>query len=58
MVENPEILAQELREMGIEYAILSPSEIIFHAKQNPEKLFVVFGSLYMLGDFLLQIQDP
>jgi dihydrofolate synthase/folylpolyglutamate synthase len=58
MVENAEILVQELREMGIEYIILSPSEIIFHAKENPEKLFVVFGSLYMVGDFLLQTQDP
>lgn len=53
MVEIPEILTQELREMGKKYMILSPSQIIQCARENPEKLFVVFGSLYMIGEFLV-----
>lgn len=51
MVENPLILAQELSDMGKDYRLLSPVQIVQFARENPEKLFVVFGSLYMIGEF-------
>ncbi len=52
MVENPAILEQELSHMNQQYVILSPIQILQSASENPEKLFVVFWSLYMIGEFL------
>lgn len=55
MVENPEILSEELRKIDKTSTILSPIQIVELARKNPEKLFVVFGSLYMIGEFFTNI---
>ena len=48
-----EDVAHEIREMG-HVARVRTSEGIFRlAKENPETLYLVFGSLYMLTPFLL-----
>lgn len=46
--------AQELKEqMGtIPCEILSPQQIKRLAKKNPTTLYMVFGSLYMIGNFI------
>lgn len=57
MVESSETLARGLQWSETTYSLMNPFQIIQLAQKNPKKLFVVFGSLYMLGDFLLQIYD-
>ena len=48
-----EDVAREIREMGYVAEVRTPEEIFSLAKENPEKLYLVFGSLYMLTPFLL-----
>lgn len=57
MLKSSETLARGLQWSEITYTFMTPYEIIQLAQKNPKKLFVVFGSLYMLGDFLFQIHD-
>jgi folylpolyglutamate synthase/dihydropteroate synthase len=52
MVEDPEILWNEIDTNEIYYQISTPSELYSLSREYPEKLFVVFGSLYMIGEIL------
>jgi dihydrofolate synthase / folylpolyglutamate synthase len=52
MVEDPIFLAKQLQWSEITCTFMTPHRIIEATKKNPEKLFVVFGSLYMIGEFL------
>lgn len=45
-------IATEMLSSGKAVTILTPAEIRDMAKKNPESLIVVFGSLYMLAEFL------
>jgi dihydrofolate synthase / folylpolyglutamate synthase len=55
MVEISEVLAKQLQWPETTYIFMTPYEIIEATRKNPEKLFVVFGSLYMIGDFMLPL---
>ena len=37
----------------INHSLKTPSQIKYFAQQNPQTLYMVFGSLYMIGDFIL-----
>lgn len=52
LLENPKMLQRACEESGIHSTILSPREIIQASMEHPEILYVIFGSLYILGDFL------
>jgi len=54
MVENPEILREKLlqQESSLKLEINSVPDIITQAKNSPKTLFIVFGSLYCLGEFM------
>jgi dihydrofolate synthase / folylpolyglutamate synthase len=52
MVEDVYIVAADFGAQWKSYTILTPREIITLARKNPGTLFVVFGSLYMVGEFL------
>jgi dihydrofolate synthase / folylpolyglutamate synthase len=45
-------LADEVEKLWKNTTILSPGEIFVEASKYPNTLFVVFGSLYMMGEFL------
>lgn len=48
-----EDVACEIRETGYTVEVRTPEEIFRLAENNPETLYLVFGSLYMLTPFLL-----
>ena len=48
-----EDVVREIRETGYTVEVRTPEEIFGLAKENPETLYFVFGSLYMLTPFLL-----
>jgi folylpolyglutamate synthase/dihydropteroate synthase len=48
-------VACEIREVGHVAHVRTPEEIFRLAEKNPETLYLVFGSLYMLTPFLQQI---
>ncbi len=52
ILEPPENLVFQMKEKNIETMFLAPEEIHLMAKKEPHTLFVVFGSLYMIGQFL------
>lgn len=52
LLENPKSLQRAGEARGIHTMILSPREIIHDTIEYPEILHVIFGSLYILGDFL------
>jgi folylpolyglutamate synthase/dihydropteroate synthase len=52
MVEDVGVLHEQLRMIQQDAIVQSPTQIIELAQKNPEELFVVFGSLYMVGEFL------
>jgi folylpolyglutamate synthase/dihydropteroate synthase len=52
MVEDVGVLHEQLRMIQQDAIVQSPTQIIELAQKNPEELFVVFGSLYMIGEFL------
>ncbi len=47
-----QLLADEVEKLWKNTTILSPGEIFVEASKYPNTLFVVFGSLYMMGEFL------
>lgn len=47
-----DMIATEMISLGRSATIITPTEIRYMAQQNPDTLFVVFGSLYMLSEFL------
>ncbi len=51
-VNNPIIMASQIQETWKITTIITPADIFSKAKSNPTTLFVVFGSLYMLREFL------
>ena len=53
-VSDAHMIADEVIHAGKNVRMLSPDEIFSEAEQNPQKLFVVFWSLYMMGEFLNQ----
>ena len=53
-VSDAHMIADEVIHAGKHVRMLSPDEIFSEAEQNPQKLFVVFWSLYMMGEFLNQ----
>lgn len=42
----------EVLQLGKQATIVTPIDIFWAAKKNPDFLYVVFWSLYMIGDFL------
>jgi len=56
MVERASNLEKELWNLYKTSIVMTPHQILEHSKKNPEKLFVVFGSLYMMGEFLSSSQ--
>jgi folylpolyglutamate synthase/dihydropteroate synthase len=52
MVEDVGVLHEQLRMIQQDAIVQTPIQILELAQKNPEKLFVVFGSLYMLGELL------
>jgi dihydrofolate synthase / folylpolyglutamate synthase len=51
-LQNPQSLLEQVWESWESGIILSSSEILHRANQYPHTLFVIFGSLYMIGEFL------
>jgi len=49
ILESPHDLLEKMKDVQVELA--SPSEIGMVAKKNTDTLYVVFGSLYMIGEF-------
>jgi hypothetical protein len=45
-------IATEIVSSGATAMIVGPTEIRDMTQHNPDTLFVVFGSLYMLAEFL------
>ena len=45
-------LADAVIQIWKDATILTPAEIFVEAERHPDTLFVVFGSLYMMGEFL------
>lgn len=52
MVSDSAMIASEVVSLGKTSKIVLPSDIFDFANRNPKKLFVVFGSLYMMKEFL------
>ncbi|MCD5380609.1 hypothetical protein LR004_01665, partial [Candidatus Gracilibacteria bacterium] len=50
ILENPTVLTENFNPLNIN--ILTPDEIFKLSQENKNTLYVVFGSLYMIGDFL------
>ena len=53
-VNNPVTMSSKIQEAWKIATIITPSDIFSQAENNPTTLFVVFGSLYMLREFLNQ----
>lgn len=51
-VNDPIMMVSQIQESWKNATIITPSDIFSQAKNNPTTLFVVFGSLYMLREFL------
>ena len=51
-ISDANYMAQEVEKLWKSAYIFQPKEIFEQAKKDPKKLFVVFGSLYMMGEFL------
>ncbi len=51
-VSDAQKMAQEVRESWKNVSILTPDALFDAVEKNPRTLFVVFGSLYMMGEFL------
>jgi hypothetical protein len=45
-------LHSQMKALDISHEILTPGNIQERAKKEPRSLYVVFGSLYMIGQFL------
>lgn len=52
LINNKLEMKSEIQEIWKIATIITPSEIFTQAEKNPKTLFVVFGSLYMLQEFL------
>ncbi len=50
-------LDQKKLSQTLNLPLFAPEEILKKAQSNPKKLFVVFWSLYWLGEFLRQLQS-
>lgn len=46
-------ILQEFNKNQIPFTVQTPKDILSQAKANPDCLYVVFGSLYMIGQFYL-----
>ncbi len=51
-VSNARKIAQDIESLWRKARIITPKEIFLLSSQSPKKLFVVFGSLYMMWEFL------
>ena len=51
-VSKASSIAQQIEEYWKRASIVTPEKIFEAANKNPRTLFVVFGSLYMMGEFL------
>ena len=52
ILEPVHSLADQMEVQNMLFQIISPQEIEKQAKKEPRSLYVVFGSLYMIGQFL------
>ena len=52
MIESATLIADSLFSRWYDTEILTPIDIFASAERSPEKFFVIFGSLYMMGEFL------
>nr|MDD3720443.1 Mur ligase family protein [Candidatus Gracilibacteria bacterium] len=51
-LENTKILQKQFLEKGKKVEILDKDDILELASKKEDELFMIFGSLYMIGDFL------
>ncbi len=51
-VSKAKSIAEQIEEHWKNVSIVTPEKIFEAAERNPRILFVVFGSLYMMGEFL------
>ncbi len=51
-VSDARKIGEEVEKLWKKAHIIKPKEIFEEARKNPGKLFVVFGSLYMMSEFL------
>ena len=51
-VSEARTIVHQIEGLGRRAMILTPLEIFRKSEQNPRTLFVVFGSLYMMREFL------
>lgn len=51
-VNDSKIISSQIQESGKKSSVVTPSDIFSQADNNSTTLFVVFGSLYMLREFL------
>ena len=51
-LNNPNEIVSQIQKLWKKAIIATPSDICIRAENNPTTLYVVFGSLYMLGAFI------
>ena len=51
-LNNPNEIVSQIQELWKKAIIATPSDICIRAENNPTTLYVVFGSLYILGAFI------
>ncbi len=51
-VSDPLVMISQIQEVWKITTIITPSDIFTQSENNPTTLFVIFGSLYMLKEFL------
>ncbi|MBP9780168.1 hypothetical protein KBD33_06155 [Candidatus Gracilibacteria bacterium] len=52
LLSNAEALKEKLKDEGKFASIITPAKLLEQRENNEKKLFVVFGSLYLLGELL------
>lgn len=53
-VSNAESISLEVENLWKKGTRVTPNDIFIQVEKNPNTLFVVFGSLYMMGEFLMK----
>lgn len=51
-LNSPNVIVSQIQELWKKAIIATPSDICIRAENNPTTLYVVFGSLYILGAFI------
>jgi folylpolyglutamate synthase/dihydropteroate synthase len=52
MLEESQNVKTSLEKLWKSWTILTPEEIYILSQKNKKTLYLVFGSLYMIGEFL------